>query len=217
MISKLLADFLNNLEEKIIHTYLAPLYDYLVRKRLAPVHKNLPLISLMQNKIVLDLGCGTAHLAIKLTELSNKLFIIGLDISKSLLRVAQRRAKAEGLQGERLCFVCADAHFLPLPDSSVDFIISTGSLHHWDDVPRVLNEIFRILKPNGQARIYDQRRFSSLREIKNIFFVHKFLCLGLSALPDKKIKEYLEKSSFANYEFIKDGASIEIRAFKSKI
>ncbi|MFH1339225.1 MAG: class I SAM-dependent methyltransferase [Candidatus Omnitrophota bacterium] len=211
MIKKLLKNF----EERIIHTYFSSLYDYIVRNRLSPLNKNLPLLPLIENKITLDLGCGTAHLPIKLAKMRSGLFILGLDISKKLLGVALRRARIEGLTGRSLKFICGDAHFLPLPDSSVDFVISTGSLHHWNDVPRVLNEIFRVLKSNGQVRIYDQRKPISLKAVKSAMFNYKFIGLGLSALPDKKIEEYFGKSRFINYRIIKDDASVEIRAFKN--
>jgi len=212
---RMLSNFLRIFEEKVIYNAYPHFFDSIVRKRLSPIERNLPLIPLIENKIVLDLGCGTAHLPIKLTKLSNNSFIIGLEKSNNLVKVASERKKAEKIENQKLYFIRADAHFIPLPDSSIDFIISTGSLHHWNNVPKVLDEIFRVLKKNGQVRIYDQKRCTSIRKIKKAFFCYKFVGLGLSALPDRKIKKYFKKSRFNDYELIEDEVSIEIRVLKT--
>ena len=52
-------------------------------------------------------------------------------------------------------FLVMDAKALAFPDNSFDMIISTGSLHHWKEPVRVLNEIHRCLKPGAAAWIYD--------------------------------------------------------------
>ncbi len=212
---KIIPEFLRTFEEKVVYVCFPRLFDFIVRNRLSPVNRNLALMPLIENKITLDLGCGTAHLPIKLTKLSNKAFIIGVDNSKDLLKVALRRKNVEKLNGQNLYFVRADAHCIPFPDTSFDFIISTGSLHHWNDVSKVLNEIFRVLKRNGQVRIYDQKKCDSFKKIKKAFFDYKFIGLGLSALPDDKIKEYLRNSNFNDYEIMEDDVSIEIRLLKT--
>jgi ubiquinone/menaquinone biosynthesis C-methylase UbiE len=47
------------------------------------------------------------------------------------------------------------ADLLPYADNSFDMVVSTQSLHHWKNPVRGFNEIFRILKDGGRARIYD--------------------------------------------------------------
>ena len=51
-----------------------------------------------------------------------------------------------------------DAAFLPLEDASVDFIVSSASLHHIDNVPDALKEIYRVLRPGGRFLLLDLRR-----------------------------------------------------------
>ena len=52
---------------------------------------------------------------------------------------------------------CGDVVTLPFADGSVDLVVSTLSLHHWDDPAAGLDEIVRVLAPGGQAWIYDFR------------------------------------------------------------
>lgn len=54
-----------------------------------------------------------------------------------------------------LCSTVADVADLPYPDGSVALVVSSLSLHHWPDPQAGLAEIHRILRPGGQAWLYD--------------------------------------------------------------
>ena len=73
-----------------------------------------------------------------------------------MIEVAARRAEQEQL-ASRVRFTVADLADLPLPDNSVDLIVSTASLHHWADVDAVIASLDRVLRPGGQLWIYDFR------------------------------------------------------------
>ncbi|MBE3143709.1 MAG: class I SAM-dependent methyltransferase [Planctomycetes bacterium] len=44
---------------------------------------------------------------------------------------------------------------MPFPDRSFDIVVSTVSMHHWKQPEACLNEIYRVLKNNSYALIYD--------------------------------------------------------------
>ena len=101
--------------------------------------------------IVLDVGSGLgvdSFIANAATGQGGK--VIGIDISAREVAYAQQRAKERGI-GIR--FVTADMESLPLPDNSVDVIISNGAFCLVPDKRKALSEMFRVLKPGGRISV----------------------------------------------------------------
>jgi len=103
---------------------------------------------------VLEVGSGPGHLAVRLAQAASNLEVAGVDISSAMVERATRRAVETGLAG-RVRFEVGDVGALPFPEGSFDGVVSTLSLHHWPDPARGLAEIHRVLKPGGEAWIYD--------------------------------------------------------------
>ena len=103
---------------------------------------------------VLEVGSGPGRLAVRLAREGPGMMLTGVDISEAMVERAARRAAGAGLS-ERVRFEVGDVGALPLPDQEFDGIVSTLSLHHWSDPASGLAEICRVLKPGGEARIYD--------------------------------------------------------------
>lgn len=80
-----------------------------------------------------------------------------------MLASAEARARRADV-AERVRFEVADAKALALADGSVDVAVSTLSLHHWRDVPGVLRELHRVVRPGGRVLIYDLRFSYSPRQ-----------------------------------------------------
>ncbi len=71
--------------------------------------------------------------------------VILLDYSSSLLREAQARYG----QGRRVSYVVANFYFLPLADATLDTAVTVRVLHHAKDLPAVVREIARVVRPGG--------------------------------------------------------------------
>jgi ubiquinone/menaquinone biosynthesis C-methylase UbiE len=106
--------------------------------------------------VVLDAGCGSGRLAVEIALRRPDLCVRGVDLEHGMIDVARRRAERANL-ADRVQFTVADLADLPLPDGSVDLIVSTASLHHWTDVGAVIGSLDRVLLPQGQTWIYDIR------------------------------------------------------------
>jgi SAM-dependent methyltransferase len=55
---------------------------------------------------------------------------------------------------------CADAERLPFDDNSFDLVYSWGVLHHSPNTPKAIDEVFRVLRPGGIARVMIYHRWS---------------------------------------------------------
>jgi ubiquinone/menaquinone biosynthesis C-methylase UbiE len=133
---------------------------------------------------LVDLGCGSGNLLISIYKKFPKLDLIGVDISSEILDLARKRAVENNLS-EKINFKTGRASDLPFPENSIDFIISSLSLHHWHNPSKVLKETFRILKKEGIFLIFDFRR-----DARKFFYgLLKFATRIVVPKALKKIKE----------------------------
>lgn len=102
-------------------------------------------ISVKADDKVLDLGCGSGAFTRYLRGLSAKVF--ALDISWDLMRKSS--AKYENR------FVAADIEKLPFLDNSIDIVVFSGVLHHFQSLSGPVGEAYRVLKEGGRCFAYD--------------------------------------------------------------
>jgi len=76
---------------------------------------------------------------------------VGVDLSPNSLAETRARVAAEGFPEAELRV--ADAEHLPFPADSFDLVYSYGVLHHSPDTPRAIQEVLRVLRPGGEARL----------------------------------------------------------------
>jgi ubiquinone/menaquinone biosynthesis C-methylase UbiE len=105
--------------------------------------------------LVVDIGCGPGYLAAGISRRYPDAKVIGLDNNNEMINIARHTWQRELY---RIEFIKANALALPLADDTVDFIVSSLSLHHWADATTVFRETRRVLKPGGRFLIFDLRR-----------------------------------------------------------
>lgn len=103
---------------------------------------------------LLDVGTGPGWLLVKLYRQSPTLHVHGIDISPAMVAQAQANVYEAGLSGV-IEVKEGDACTIPYEDGFFDVVVSTGSIHHWKEPVRALNEIYRVLKDGGYALVYD--------------------------------------------------------------
>ena len=137
-----------------VYEWLAPLMTLGSEHRL---HRRVVAdLALDRPAAVLDVGCGTGTLTRQIYDAlpaESPRRVCGVDAAEAMIAVAQKKAGARpGLE-----FAAALAEELPYPDGSFDRALSTFFFHHLNYGLKVkaLAEIWRVLRPGGQAAILD--------------------------------------------------------------
>ncbi|MBD2114058.1 MULTISPECIES: class I SAM-dependent methyltransferase [Cyanophyceae] len=132
------------------YAHLAPWYDrrwsFYVD---ATIQETMHRLDLNSHERILDLGCGTGTLIQRLLHLAPEIEIVGLDPSAEMLCVArQKLPKSVELR-------VGSADNIPFPNESFDWVISTNAFHYFRHPYQAIQDIKRVLKPNGHLVITD--------------------------------------------------------------
>jgi arsenite methyltransferase len=125
-----------------------------VTESFAGVGNPFALGDLQPGQSVLDLGCGAGMDSILAArQVAPGGTVIGVDMVEEMLAKARRNAEALGLCN--LAFQLGRADALPVPTASVDVIITNGVFNLCVDKPKVIAEMFRVLRPGGCLHMAD--------------------------------------------------------------
>ncbi len=108
-----------------------------------------------KGKRTLEIGVGLGADHQKLAE--HGAILSGIDLTPRAINHTKRRFELMGLNSE---LQIADAENLPFEDNSFDAVYSWGVLHHSPDTQKAVNEVYRILKPGGFAKIMIYNKYS---------------------------------------------------------
>lgn len=115
-----------------------------------------------KSKIVLDAGCGTGKF-LKVLEDNAKEYI-GIDLSNNQLSKAKMKST-----NKRTKFICSNLSKIPLEESSIDIIVSSwvmGTITNIEERNNAINELKRLLKPNGIIILVENSENSEFERIR---------------------------------------------------
>jgi len=103
-----------------------------------------------------DLGAGTGSVAFAVAAKNHataqeSTFLL-LDPDRDALGAALDRGRTANL-AHRIVAVVGKAEEMPLPSESVDLVFSRGSIFFWDDPAKGIKEVYRVLRPGGEAML----------------------------------------------------------------
>jgi arsenite methyltransferase len=153
------------------------------------------LIDLQAGETVLDLGSGGGiDLLLSAKRVGPTGRAYGLDMTDDMLALARENQKQAGVSNVE--FLKGEIENIPLPDNSVDVIISNCVINLSADKDRVLREAFRVLKPAGRFAVSDVVVRGSVPEA-----VRKSMLLWVGCIAGALEEgEYIAKLTGAGFE-----------------
>lgn len=119
----------------------------------------LPKFLTRTNMTLVDLGCGAGYFTIPAAKMINDGHVYAVDRQQDMVHTTLTRARAEALTN--IDGIIALATNLPIPDASVDAVLMSMMFHHVDEQTQMLNEVKRVLRPNGILYIVEWDRVDS--------------------------------------------------------
>ncbi|MCL2604505.1 MAG: class I SAM-dependent methyltransferase [Defluviitaleaceae bacterium] len=122
-------------------------------------------------KTVLDIGAGLGASAVSFALAGLK--IIAADISQVMLESAVKRAERHGVPTDSIIFARMNGYKLAMADNSADAVLEVDMLHQVDQPELIMDEILRVLKPDGyflQYGAWSGASFTEEQQAVNVIY-----------------------------------------------
>ncbi len=140
---------------------------------------------ILENQRILDIATGTLVIPRKILRKKKPgIHIIGLDFTESMLRQGKKEISPRDINNT-ISLTCANAMALPFSDHSFDVVVSGLASHHMD-IPLMISEMRRMLKPGGLLSLIDA---------------------GTSPLWERPVVKFLMRVSAFFYFLVKDNST----------
>ncbi|MCX6827112.1 MAG: arsenite methyltransferase [candidate division Zixibacteria bacterium] len=163
------------------------------------------LAGLKEGETVLDLGSGAGFdCFLAASKVGAKGKVIGVDMTPEMIDKARANARKHGVINVE--FRLGEIENLPVPDNSIDVVLSNCVINLSADKPRVFQEIHRVLKAGGKIAISDMALKKELPEEIRKNIEAYVGCIGGAILIDE-YRKIVEASGFKNVRITIKGSS----------
>jgi malonyl-CoA O-methyltransferase len=141
-------------------------------------------VSINQNQVILDAGCGTGLLIERIAKLAR--FVVGIDFSRQMVKLSKYKLRSSN----NVELICADVDYLPFRNLIFDQVFAVTLLQNVPDPIRSLQEINKVIKTSGNLIVTGLKK-NFTRE--NFTKILKKVGLETVVLIDREeeIKDYI--------------------------
>ena len=198
--SSVLRVFQSKGQTKAFYNKISRVYDLLSERSEAPMRKaGLGLLKAKAGESILEIGFGTGHTLVSLAEAvgaQGKVF--GLDLSDQMAKLAKERLAKAGLL-DRARIRCGDATQLPYAAGTLNGVFMSFTLELFDtpEIPKVLSECKRVLRPGGRIVVVGMSKEAPKDALVNAFeWTHRHFPNFLDCRPIY-VRRALETAGFS--------------------
>ena len=162
--------------------------------RIVPRIKNV--LGDLTGKRILEVGAGTGRVSLLLAQAGAEVYV--LDYADNSLSLMRRIAEEQQVS---ICLIKGDAFRLPVKDNSFDLVFHQGLLEHFIDPQGILDENFRILKPDGFALIDVPQKYHIYTIIKHfLILINRWFAGWETEFSAGQLKQRMQYSGFIIHE-----------------
>ena len=189
-------------KEQITHMFnvISKRYDFLNHFLSAGVDKSwrrkaIASLRPYQPRVVLDVAAGTADMTIEAAASLRVKCVIGIDLSEAMMEIGRRKIEKRGL-ADKIELITGDSENLPFEDNHFDAVTSAFGVRNFDHLEKGLEEMFRVLKPDGRLLILEFSRPKTflLKQLYYFYFTFVLSRIGKIVSKDKGAYAYLPHS-----------------------
>jgi demethylmenaquinone methyltransferase/2-methoxy-6-polyprenyl-1,4-benzoquinol methylase len=167
-------------------------------------------------KLILDVATGTGDFAFEALKILKPEKIIGVDISRGMLDIAEQKIAKRNLNG-RFEVKLGDSEGLPFNTAEFDAVTVAYGVRNFEDLEKGMTDILRVLKPGGKAVVleFSKPKVFPVKQLYNFYFnyitpgigklfskdarAYSYLPESVAAFPDgKKFKGLMDKVGFSH-------------------
>jgi ubiquinone/menaquinone biosynthesis C-methylase UbiE len=167
---------------------------------------------------VLDVGTGTARIAVYVATARPAWRVTGIDVSPEMLEAARQNVERAGLAAS-ISLVHSFGEQIPAPSGSFDIVLANYVLHYMNDTDKFWRELVRVAKPGAVVLVRDIVRSSGNLETENATLKSAGQSLQplrdhfrkslLAAYTPDEVKEQLRKAGLEKLTVVSDGKIVE--------
>jgi demethylmenaquinone methyltransferase/2-methoxy-6-polyprenyl-1,4-benzoquinol methylase len=174
-------------QTKAFYNKISQVYDLLSERSEAPMRQaGLRLLNPSAGEHLLEIGFGTGHTLISLAKaVGPKGKVFGIDLSDKMAKLARANLAKAGLLS-RATIRCGDATQLPYAADRMDGVFMSFTLELFDtpEIPKVLRECKRVLRPGGRIVVVGMSKEGRKDPMVNVFeWTHKHFPKFLDCRP----------------------------------
>lgn len=209
------ADMFNNISKTydFLNHFMSLGIDILWRKKAIGELKKL------KPQLMLDVATGTGDFAFEAIQILNPNKVIGVDISRGMLDVADEKIKKRGL-ADRFEVRLGDSEKLLFEDNTFDAVTVAFGVRNYENLEQGLSDMLRVLKPGGKIVIleFSKPQKFPIKQLYNFYFnsvtpaigklfsknndAYKYLPESVAAFPDgKNFLTLMHKVGFKDTKF----------------
>ena len=186
-------------QTRAFYNKISHVYDLLSERSEAPMRKaGMELLKAKPGESILEIGFGTGHTLVSLAKaVGPKGKVFGLDLSDKMAKLTKENLAKAGLL-ERARIRCGDAAQLPYTAGSMDGVFMSFTLELFDtpEIPKVLSECKRVLRPGGRIVVVGMSKEGPKDPLVNVFeWTHKHFPKFLDCRPIY-VRRALEEAGF---------------------